>query len=103
MSNELLTYREYQRRLDVMADIIEDRYEEEEDLHDVIFEEVDSSSMVLYTSEALDVLRVSDSQPQEWKHMVGDDASWQEAIQTMAFTALRADLSEKLRQRDIDV
>lgn len=103
MSNELLTYREYQRRLDVMADIIEDRYEDTDDLHDLIFEEVDSSSMVLYTSEALDVLRVADSEPQEWQHMVGDGASWQQVIQTMAFTALRADLYEKLRRRDIDI
>lgn len=102
MSDEPLTYQKYQRRLDLMADAIEEHYDSEaDDLPEYVFEEVDASDLVLYTSNALGVLRVSDAGPTEWHHMVGDDDSWQNVVSTMAFTALRADLWSKLERRDI--
>lgn len=103
MSDDHLTYREYRDIIEVMADVLEDRYEEgHTGLVELVDEEVDSSQLVIYTSKSLDVLRLSDNGPGEWHHLVDDESDWQQVISTMAYTSLRADLWDELNRRGVE-
>jgi len=92
MTDEL-TKAEYDQHVTDMAQFALNRVDEyDQELADAVFEEVDSSQYVIYTSYHTDVLDHSDEGPQEWKHFVSDGDSWREVLQAMAFDALRSDV-----------
>lgn len=98
------SYRDYRERITTMADVIEDRLDEDPDAEvaELVWEEVDSSRIAIYTHEGLQALRHSDEGPQEWKHLVEDGASWQKVVQALAFDAARNDLWDELNRREVD-
>jgi hypothetical protein len=88
-----LTYADYRDRVKTMAEMAVKHSEEyDQELADAVFEEVDSSQLVIYNSYHTDVLDHSDEGPQEWNHFVSDGDTWREVIQAMAFDALRNDV-----------
>jgi hypothetical protein len=99
------SYQEYRSRINTMADVIEDDLENDPTLtvSGMVFEEVDASRFAIYTHEAINALKHCDNDPREWHHLVAEDATWSEAIRTMAFDAVRWDLYDELRRRDVDV
>jgi hypothetical protein len=98
------SYKEYRERLEMMADVIEDRLDDDPELEitELVFEEVDSCHMVIYTHDALNALRFCDEGPSEWKHLVAETDSWQKVIMALAFDAVRNDLWAELNRRDLD-
>lgn len=95
---------EYFSRIEMMADGIEEEMEADPDyeLNEAVWETVDSSRMVIYTHECINVLKYAQSQPEEWNHFVADGDSWQEVVQAMAFDIVRNDLWTEIRRRDVD-
>jgi hypothetical protein len=88
-----LTYADYRDRVTLMAEMaVEHSEERDQELAEAVFEEVDSSQLVIYTSHHTDVLDHSDEGPQEWNHFVSDGDSWRDVLQAMAFDALRNDV-----------
>lgn len=96
------SYQEYRRRIELKVDGIEEELEHYDELHQAVFESVDGSRMVIYTHEAINVLKHSQTQPGEWKHLVGEDDSWQKIIQALAFDIVRQDVWKAIRDRGLD-
>jgi len=66
---------------------------------EAVFESVDGTRPTIYWYEALGALRYSGG-PDEWKHLVGEDARWTEVLCAMAFDAIRIDVYEQLPSED---
>lgn len=101
---DIESYSDYRDRINTMADVIEEALEDDPDLYlsELVFEEVDSSRIAMFTHEAIAALKHSDSEPEEWKHLVADDDSWQDVIRAMAFDMARIDLWEELHDRGVE-
>lgn len=92
----------YYDHIELMCDIIEDRVEEGDyDLPDLVWQEVDNSQYVIYNSKNLDALQISQSDPDEFNHLISDGDSWREVIQVMAYKVVEQDVWNELRDRDI--
>lgn len=102
MAHDDPTRRDYRESIETMADVIEDQLADDPDAHpsDLVWEQVDSSAWIIYTSRNLKVLEFSTNEPGEWKHLVGDGDSYQEVLQAMAYATMDADLWDELRERD---
>lgn len=74
----------------------------ESEISELVFESVDSANIIIYTNYHMDILQNSNQEPQEWKHMVSENDSWQKVIQAMAFDVFRQDVWNKLHEKDID-
>lgn len=98
------TRSDYRERIETMADVVEAAVEDDPgaEVSELVFEEVDSSRMVMMTNQALDALKHADNEPGEWHHMAADTDSWQQVISTMAFCAVRFDLYDELRERGVE-
>lgn len=98
-----LTQRGYDERIDTMADVIEERLEDDpvREASDMVFEEIDSSQLVIYNRYHLPALHYSENGPQEWHHMVDDSSSTHEVLQAMLYSAMEADLYDELRNRGV--
>jgi len=94
----------YYNHVNFLVDCIEKEYNEylENDLHDIIFETVDSSEIMIYNGYHMDILQNSNNEPQEWKHLVDESDHWQKVISAMAYDVLRSDVWEEINERDID-
>jgi hypothetical protein len=97
-----ITYREYQNEIESLADTVEDENQEREDveLGQLVFETIDGHQWIIYHGYPLQVLQHTD--PEEWKHYVGDDSDHREVLQAMAYSAMRKDLWEELYDRGIE-
>jgi len=101
MSENDLTRQEYNDEITNLAEIIEQESQEyDQETHDMVWETVDSHQWIIYTAYHLDILKQSDSEPQEWKHMVDESDSWKDVIQVMAFRVMEQDLYEELQERE---
>jgi hypothetical protein len=100
MNDNDISYRDYRNEVEQTAEIILDKFEENDDYSDiseVIFESVDTHQWMIYDSYSLDVLRHSDEGPQEWSAFVEDDETDHlKVLNAMAFTAFRADVRAKV-------
>jgi len=94
------TREDYRDSIELMADEIEDNLGEYADISNAVFEQVDSSRWVFITSKAMKALEYADNDPEAWRGFVGPHETWQEVIQAMAFTAVRGDLYDELRDRE---
>jgi hypothetical protein len=95
---------QYRSAIQMSADVIEDRLEEDphgRDVSELVFNEIDSSQWIIYNARNLAVLRFADNEPTEWQAFVEDGAHWRDVIQAMAFTAMRMDLYGECRERDL--
>lgn len=102
MSDDDLTREEYYAGINLIADVIEEAMEDgATDIHELIWQEIDSHEWVIYYSNNLDVLQVSTSEPGEWKHYVDDDAGYKEVLQVLAYATMEADVQDELRDRDL--
>lgn len=94
---------EYFRRIEMMADSVEEGVDTfDQNVADAVWEEVDASRMVIYTHECLAVLHYAQTQPEEWRHLAGDSDEWEKIIQAMAFDIIRNDLWEEVHRRNLD-
>ena len=100
MTENDLTHREYRNGIKTICEVIESEYEDGDAIHDHVWQSVDSHEWVIYTNYNLQVLRLADNDPEEWKHMVSESDSWQSVIQTMAYKAMELDVYDELRKRD---
>lgn len=98
------SYEEYRDYVENAVDALVDEVENYDDyeLQEAVFDTVDSNWLIIYYSNNLDVLRFSDNDPMEWRHMVDSNADYREVIQTMAFDVLRQDVWDEIDRRDID-
>jgi len=87
-----MDYPDYRDTVESLAEHAINQHNEGQPLADAVFEQVDSSQLVIYSSNHTDVLDLSDEGPQEWNHFVSDGDSWREVLQAMAFDALRNDV-----------
>jgi hypothetical protein len=102
MNDDKPTRQDYRNSIETMADVIEDEYDMGYDeLSEMVWENVDSSSWVIYTDKNILALEYGNNQPEEWKHLVGDNSSWQEVVQAMAFRVVEQDLYDELQRRDV--
>jgi hypothetical protein len=95
---------EYYKEVNSIVDAIEYEYNEypDSELSELVFESVDSSQLIIYTSYHLDILQYSRNEPSEWKHLVGESDGYRQVIQAMAYDVLRMDVWEEINERDID-
>ena len=96
------TRADYRDSIEQMADVVADQLADDPDAHpsDLIWEALDGSRWVIYTHESMAALEYAGNDPAEWKHLVGDDDSWHQVIQAMAYKAMEADLYDELRERE---
>jgi hypothetical protein len=66
---------------------------------EAVFESVDGTRPTIYWYEALGALRYSGG-PDEWKHLVDEDARWTGVLCAMAFDAIRMNVYEQLPPED---
>lgn len=101
MSDDNISYQEYRNEIESIVDSIEDEMVEyDDDLAELVFEHVDSHQWVIYHSYSTDIL--DHSEPDEWKHLVGDDDDYQRVLTAMAFSAMRKDVWEEINRRGLD-
>lgn len=94
---------EYYGHVQVCVDVIEERLEADngEDIANLVWQEVDSSQYIIYYSNNLLILEISENEPEEWKHLVGDTDSWRDVIQAMAYKVLEQDIWDEIHDRDL--
>ena len=97
-----LTRDDYRTALETHAEgVIDNVRNYDTELSEAVWEEIDSSSWIIYHNKAMKVAgEFSDSTPDEWKHMVGDDSSFQEIVQAYAFKCMEQDLYRELERQD---
>lgn len=96
------TFAEYRSAIKAAADDVETGVREHgEHVAEAISESADGSYWVMNTNAALKTLEYAENQPDEWKHLVGDDASWQEVVMVMAYTCFEMDVYDELNRRDV--
>lgn len=94
-----MDYPEYRDKVETLAQNAIDATEEfDQPLGDAVFENVDSSELVIYNHYHTDVLDLSDEGPQEWGAFVSDGDSWREVLQAMAFSALESDVWARVNE-----
>jgi len=71
-------------------------------LAEMVWSEVDNSRWIIYHGYNLHVLNHSRNEPEGWKHLVSDDDSYRDVIQTMAYKAMEQDVYEEFHDRDIE-
>ncbi len=76
---------------------LREKKEEDRPLRESVWEGVDSSQWIIYTSRNLDVLRLGESEPIA-DHLWQDADNWREAIQGMAFDVMKQDVMEKVEE-----
>lgn len=105
MTIDINSFKEYSQFINDTVDIIIDEYEEslKEEPANAIWETVDSSEMIIYYSNNMDILQYSQNEPEEWEHLVSDGDSWKEVIQAMAYRTMEIDIWEELNDRDIEL
>jgi hypothetical protein len=100
--NNDVTEQEYQAEVSSTAENIVDAIEEyPEDYADdpwmCIHESIYSHQWIIYTSYHLDVLRHSESGPEEWSVYVEDgENDHRKVLEAMAYTTFRADVSHEV-------
>ena len=99
---DVSTKEKYYEYVNFTVDCIIEEYEEyqQEDINELVFENVDSADIIIYTNYNIDVLKNSNYEPQEWKHLVSESDSWQSVIQAMAFDVFKQDVYIELHDRD---
>ena len=102
--SEINSAADYYDEVEFLVDCIVEEYEEypEQELTGIVVETIDSSQMVIYNTYHLDILQYSRNEPEEWKHLVGENDGYKAVIQAMAFDVLRIDVWEELNDRDIE-
>lgn len=103
MTNKEATFQEFRADIELMADIVEEKIAEGRDPHDAVWEEVDSSWWVIYNHANLEAIKFAREEPDEWKHLVSDDASFWEIVQAYAYKSVENELYDELRKRDVDL
>ena len=99
--NPYETESDYDGRLAMYAEVVEEEYDPGDDLYRVIDDTLDG--MVRNYTEALHVLLHSETQPDDWDVYLDDDAmadSIEGHLVNLAYMTLRADLKRTLRDRD---
>jgi hypothetical protein len=94
-----ISRQEYRNEIESLADYLESR---DDDLSHVeqIDLEVDNHQWIIYNSYHLDIIRHSSEEPHGYSRYVTDGDSWRDAIQAMAYTAMRNDLHAELADRE---
>jgi len=102
MSDNSISFREYREEIEFIVDVIEERLADNPDaeLSELVFEEIDSHQWVIYNGYHTDVL--SHTEPDEWKHFIGDDSDYREVLQAMTFSAMRKDVWEEIHDRGLE-
>lgn len=91
----------YYEHIDTICDVVENRANERDQIAELVWNEVDSSEYIIYYSKNLDVLQISDNEPEEFQHLIDDDSSWREVIQMMAYKVMEQDVYDQLRARNL--
>lgn len=105
MTSDYETQDDYDARLEMYVDVVEDEYDGS-DIYQTIDDTLDG--MIHNYIEALHVLMHSDQMPDNWDAYVENDAmaeSVEGHLVNLAYMTLRADLNAELTERDngIDV
>lgn len=103
-AEDIESYRDYRQYVEQAVDYLLESFEEdadEGDLSELVFEAADSDRIIMFYSNNLKVLDHSENEPEEWKHMVGEDEGYRRVLQIMAFDVFRQDLWEELDRRDV--
>ena len=98
---------EYYNHIEVAVDSIEEERkgvpeESLRPLSEEIWQSVDSSKYIIYYDYNIHVLRFSNNEPHDWKHLIADDDSWRDIIQAMAYRVMEQDLWDEVQNRDLD-
>jgi len=96
---DISTKEKYYEYVNYIVDVMEEEYDlENEDLTELVFREVDSAHIILYSNYHMDILHNSMKGAERWNRR--RDAEWRDVIQSMAFDILRQDIWQELRNRD---
>ncbi len=93
--------RSYRNAVEEMArDILTEHGVDEDNWNDVVSENVDSSSWIIYYGNNEEVLDNTDNEPDndEIMGMARKDGTWRDLRQTAAFLAMERDVMDKLRE-----
>jgi hypothetical protein len=95
------SYEEYRERVDMLAGVIVEEYDEADDpdVHGLVHQSVDSSRLITHTPAI--TLRYYDNEPDQFRHLIDDGDNFRRHLQALAFAALRSDVYEELRKRDV--
>lgn len=101
MARNEVTRQDYREAVSVHAEGVINSVEEwGQELSEAVWEEIDGSSWIIYNHKAAKVANeFSDSTPDEWKHLVDEDASFQEITQAYAYKCMEQDLYEELESQ----
>lgn len=91
----------YNQHIERIAELAAD-LDDENDRQELLFEETDHTVWQMDADDALSALRYSHVEPNEWKHLVGEDSHYTEVLQAMIFDAMRQDIYEELHKLDTE-
>lgn len=89
----------YWKHIKSLAETSVEWAEDEDDLHDSVWEAIDGSEYVIYTSKNLDALKKSRSDPGELtRSAIMENEDWRDVLQAMAFDVMRKDVMEEVER-----
>ncbi len=94
---------DYYMYISEIVDSIEEEYGNypETEMYNLVESHVDNNQMIIYNGYHTTILDNSRNEPEEWKHMVGEDSSYHEVLQAMAYDVMKQDVWEEINDRDI--
>tara|TARA_R100001163_G_C5017996_1_gene161689 strand:- start:311 stop:631 length:321 start_codon:yes stop_codon:yes gene_type:complete len=105
MENEI-TYFEYWKEVRELADSIvsKEDYSDDTDIHDILWERIDSHNWISYNYKAYQVMGLTDN-PDAFLDMgMGvPDGSWWDVVTQFAHCAFRADVEQAVSRIDMEV
>ena len=101
-----ITYFEYWEEVRELAQSIVDKeeYDEDADIHDILWERIDSHNWIIYNYKAYQVMGLTDN-PDAFLDMgVGvPDGSWWDIVTQFAHCAFSADVEQAMSRIDTEV